>query len=160
MANYYVNYSEIIPKLNPEEKDWLKKELSVDTDKMSEEEEIAWKAERTTEVSDIVGRYWPEFEWGFQKDKERGMYLWVTDGVIANMDHVLNLFQRFLIRWRPEELLVIRWSESCDKPRVGAFGGGAFVLSATESTYINTGEWVQHTLKKWPEKKWIRPNEV
>ena len=35
----------------------------------------------------------------------------------------------------------MEWAETCSKPRIGEFGGGAFVVSKEGSHYMNTGTW-------------------
>lgn len=157
MANYYIQFSEVITHLTQEEEEWLTAELEQDLDSMSEEEATAWCAARVTDVSEITDLNWPGFEWKIRNNDntslEWGTYFWVTAGD-ANMDNLLNLTQRFLRKFRPNELFVIRWAEICDKPRVGAFGGGVWIVGANESIYMNTFEWLQYILKGWPGKKW------
>jgi chromate transport protein ChrA len=34
------------------------------------------------------------------------------------------------------------WAQNCSKPRLNAYGGGACMVSQTESEWINTFDWL------------------
>ena len=43
-----------------------------------------------------------------------------------------HLVQKFLKKFRPADCWPLTYSETCSKPRVGEFGGGALFVTATD----------------------------
>ena len=61
---------------------------------------------------------------------------------MADIDGVLGLVQRFLEKFRPNDYWSIEWSNTCSKPRVDAFSGGAAIITAKEVRSLHISEWL------------------
>jgi hypothetical protein len=47
------------------------------------------------------------------------------------------VIQLFLRQFRPEAIVTFRWSESCSKPRLDAYGGGVYAITAENKGALN-----------------------
>ena len=118
MANFYTRYSSVVAvKLTPEEKAWCTRALQL--------------AERRHESR---GEIMPSVK--IDHDT-----IWVQDDDGGDIEETVRMVQTFFKRWRPKAVASIEFAHTCDKPRVGAFGGGAVVFTAETDEWINTGTW-------------------
>lgn len=64
--------------------------------------------------------------------------------------HAAKLVQElFRARGRSNECWTLSWSESCSRPRVGEFGGGAVFVTAEKIEIFTTFEWLEAKAKVW-----------
>ena len=118
MANFYTRYSSFVAeKLTPEEKAWCERALKL--------------AERRYDNRDTIMP-------SITIDRDA---IWVQDDDGGDIEEAVRLVQMFFRRWRPQAVASIEYACTCDKPRVGAFGGGAVVFTAKTEEWINTGAW-------------------
>jgi len=118
MANSYRTFSEMLPLRTEAERAWCKEQLEYLHD--SEEDHRA------------------EFEWAFEED---GLWIYATE--YGNVDDVVAFVQDFLAEFRPDGCFSLAWAETCSKPRIGEFGGGAVFVTKNTMEYQNTGDWLQ-----------------
>ena len=78
------------------------------------------------------------FEWTLKEQK-----LWVSSDVGGNISAVATLLHLMAARFKLQRKYTLTWSESCSKPRLGQFGGGAFVASAEGIKYMNSWQWAE-----------------
>ena len=157
MADSYVEFSEVLSHLQPEEEAWLREQLEV-IHLVGERE---YTKENLPPGHDPAKSDWcgprmfrgdadfndeftsgfdpdldqPGFEWRFEDPRpgdfqDWGRHLWLFCEEHGAPWRVAELVQRFLARFRPETYWIIRFAETCSKPRVGAFGGGALFVTA------------------------------
>src|SRR5689334_10468962 len=106
MANYYVQFSEIVPNLTGEEEQWLREALA----KLAAEDDL------------------PGFQFDFGEKGDSGKHLWLYSEESGDPERVGAFVRRFLENFRPDDCWSLTYAETCDKPRVSGFsGGGLFV---------------------------------
>lgn len=145
MANHFSEFSEVIQNINDEEKMWLEKDLrpteDIDVYKDSKKQkafEKAFAEERGIEEDWFDA--WPGFAWSFIEDTESVYTLHMTCEESFNTDCLIASVQRFLQRFRPAYTFRMTWAETCDNLRIGAFGGGWCVITASDCKIGNTWE--------------------
>ena len=124
MANNYCMFSETIDDLTSDEAAWL-----------------------TAYMADLeVG----ENGKGFDSEMEDGG-LWVySEGETGSgdIDQVIDMVQKFLKKFRPDRAWVASWAFTCSRPIVGEFGGGAVVITATDTKYVDARSWASQECSK------------
>lgn len=123
MADFYTQFSSGIGELTKEEAEWCDANLH----------DLTVNREDTDDPL--------EFEWRLEKDAS-GTFLWLHDcGDYGNVEQVADFVQSFLIRWRPKEVWYMSWACTCSKPRIDSFDGGAVVVTAKKTYYVNASTW-------------------
>jgi len=149
MAKYYWQFSEVIDDLTVEERIWLENVLKnpFEADKEALRHWAALMDLDTKEARKELIMHemelWPDFGFKFEDLEDGSMRLWLhdRDGYGSTEDIVL-LVQTFLRKFRPGSVWSMEWSMGCDRPKIGAFGGGGVVISATEEEWIDTSQQV------------------
>ena len=148
MADYYTLFSEVITQLTEEEEAWLKSVL-VERDNYEEpdpdDEPVADMPENADQCRDWLEHSgydsWPAFQYELSEDKSDpawGRHLWVNSWEgWGSCDAFAALIQDFITVWRPNAVMYIHFAESCSKPRVGAFGGGACRIDQYEQFWVS-----------------------
>lgn len=141
MANYHLEFSQYLENITPEEKDWLSKEL--DTDKYKRLECDGAKAKYALHES--FGEFGcTGFAWTFEVLPQTKLFnLWIHADESGIPEAAANLVQAFLKEFRPEDYWCLEFSQTCSRPRIGAFGGGAVFVTATDQAWLSTGAWVE-----------------
>jgi hypothetical protein len=141
MANNYSRFSDVIHALNLEEQRWVREELQRfderptsrhDTEEECEAHTAMFAKERNIEADTVD--CWPSFEWQLEAetDDKGTRDLWLYADESFDLDHILAFVQRFLQRFRPEDIFAMTWAETCSRPRIGEFGGGWMVVGAND----------------------------
>lgn len=77
---------------------------------------------------------------------------WAVDRVVfyavehGNVCHLAHLVQKFLREFHPEDAWFVTWAESCSKPRIGEFGGGAAFVTADEVRWMSAHQFIDEQL--------------
>ena len=116
MANNYLQFSEAIYDLNPEEKDWLQNRL----EQMESEENGV------------------PFEYSFRN----GLVNFFAEEY-GDPYALAELVQEFLAKFRPNKFFAINYSETCSKMRLEEFSGGAVFVTAHSIEYCNPRQWLE-----------------
>lgn len=120
MANNYTQFSEALAEIKPEG--------------------IAWLKEQLEEGGPFEGCC--EFEF------ETESSLWIYAEESGDLEQTVDLVQQYLQKFDPDYAWTMTWASWCGKPRIGEFGGGAVVVTATEQRWMNTWDWVENKLKE------------
>ena len=147
MADYYLQFSETVSGLSEPEAAWLADQLQCvamadgaehPADEMPDgvtTDQVAWLGPRFLLGADgyegSPGE--PAFCYEFGQDDvddESGRYLWLYSEDHADLDQVALLVQKFLRTFRPADVWTLTYATTCSKPRCGAFGGGAGIITA------------------------------
>ena len=169
MANNYVEFSEVIPHLTEKEADWLRQQLEVVWVFGDREySEDALPDDLNREDADWIGcrayrdmkDYDPDFgeEAGFEyefhngQDEDWGRHLWLHAVEYAELDRLAHLVQKFLKRFRPDDVWSLTWATACSKPRAGEFGGGAVFVTASEIKWNDAYGFVEEQTKAFHEQ--------
>ena len=118
MANNYLQFSEAINNITPEEAEWSRARLQEMTDKFS----------------DSCGDEGWYFEWAIHEahSGEETPHIWLYAEEGGEPDHVAEFVQEFLNKFRPSESFSLTWACFCSKPRVGEFDGGGIFVTAKD----------------------------
>lgn len=98
-----------------------------------------------------------EVEWLIDKSS-RGIYyygefepkingIWIHTEDCADLENLASLLQEFLQKFNKETKLAFEYAYTCSKPRVGEFGGGAFLITKNSIINKTTYEIVEDFLK-------------
>ena len=69
--------------------------------------------------------------------------VWIHDGAgWVEVDALCELLSDWLKETGASKSIGIEWANTCSKPRLDAFGGGAAVVRASGVTYCTTGQWL------------------
>ena len=147
MADYYLEFYETVSGLSEPEAAWLADQLLC----IAVIGGVAYPADEipegaTTGQVDWLGPRFllgvegyeespeePAFCFKLGVDDDEGdcdRYLWLYSEDHADLDQVALLAQNFLREFRPADVWTITYATTCSKPRVGAFGGGAGIVTA------------------------------
>ncbi|NQT37235.1 MAG: hypothetical protein HQ581_07085, partial [Planctomycetes bacterium] len=166
MAEHYVEFSEVIPHLTEEEAAWLRRQLEVvcvfgdqeytedalpDDLNRKDAEWTGCRAYRSMEDYDPDFGEDAGFEYAFSeddKDDEWGRHLWLYCEENGAADRAAHLVQKFLGQFRPTDSWSLTWAATCSKPRVGAFGGGAVFVTASEIKCNDAYEFVEQSTRQ------------
>lgn len=135
MSDNYLEFSEIIEFLIPEEIQWWGKELKCAEKSCNEDnyEEYAWLHNTTLE-----------------KDKKQ---VWFHADEFGDLEVIANIVQKFLKVCRPYECFSLTWTCHCSEPQTGEFDGGAMFVTAEEIKLHSSYEWIKEQRDKWKNDK-------
>ena len=143
MAEYYTQFSFEIRGLNDDEEAWCNKlELF-----LGQDPEV-WdfvNPDADVEFAGIVEPgSWPSVAVSTQMGDDGHQRLWVWSGEdgCGSPDEAATIARKFLDRFRPDETIAFEFAVSCSKPRLDSFGGGAVVITAENTEWLNTGTWI------------------
>jgi hypothetical protein len=158
LANNYLQFSAVIPRITLAEEQWLDEQLAVvyvfDGEESGDGHLPAGKALNEAKFAgcrafrDVEGGEWGDEEAGFEHSfgtdedgrENWGRHLWIYAEEGGDVERVAHLVKKFLKKFRPGECWSLSYATTCSKPRVGEFGGGAVFVTADDvkwqSTYI------------------------
>lgn len=68
--------------------------------------------------------------------------LWIHSDGSGTPEDVVPLLQAFLARFAPEGAMGFTWADSCSRPLLGEFGGGAVFVTATTAEWMTSWQWL------------------
>lgn len=159
MADYYLEFSQVLGHLSDEEFDWLTQQLEVihvfdgrefAADSMSatlDPGQAEWSGYRfyrdyEDDLSDADDAGFC-FELIEKEDSDFGRHLWVYAEENGNLGPLAHLVQKFLRRFRPDKSWSVTYATSCSKPRVDSFGGGAVFVTAHEIKFDSAWDFIE-----------------
>jgi hypothetical protein len=157
MADNFLLFSETLNKLPAEETAWLEEQLQTivafgDRELPEDDPAIASSPSEPDFTGPRFLRDNPDFdcrydvlgfEFAFFAEEDASRYLWLHADTYGNPEHVAWLIHKFLKRFRPDQCWSLTYANTCSKPRVGEFGGGAVFVTATEIKQQTTDDWIQ-----------------
>lgn len=134
MANNYLQFSEVIDDITPEESKWAVARLTEMTDKFRDTFEDGW-----------------DFQWDVhsEHDVHNKPHIWVYAEEGGEPSHVADFFQEFLKKFRPNESLSLTWASYCSKLRVGEFDGGGFFATAKDVKWFSAHSLIDDAREKF-----------
>jgi hypothetical protein len=159
MADYYLEYSQVLAHLSNEEFDWLTQQLEFvhafdgrefAADSMSaglDPEQAEWSGYRF--YRDYEDDLPDAHDAGFcfelieREDSDFGRHLWVYADDHGDLGPLAHLVQKILRRFRPDKSWSVTYATSCSKPRVDSFGGGAVFVTADEIKFDSAWDFVE-----------------
>jgi hypothetical protein len=151
MADYYTQFSEELRIRSAEEEKWL-------TDRLQELERLSagkpdGGGEELQKIYEEVPDdllYLPD-RWTFYGSLEGGDRRLVVSSTEGGFDTIAVVVKHFLARFQPDGFWILRWAETCSKPRISAFGGGALLVTATEIVNHDVEDWIRSLCKSLGE---------
>lgn len=73
--------------------------------------------------------------------------LWIVGDDTAQPEEVVPLIQAFLSRFQPDGAIGFEWANTCTRPVLDSFSGGAAFITATGAEFHHTSGWLaeQHS---------------
>jgi hypothetical protein len=147
MADHYTHFSFALTDLSEEEQAWLGALLDSPDDTPNEE------------LAALLGDdEYIGFEASFEDD---GRTLWVHAGESGTPERAAVVVQEFLARFRPGDAVGFEWANTCSRPLLDAFGGGAVFVTAAEQRWLSSAQWLADKLDAaatrtaaGPEPRW------
>jgi hypothetical protein len=158
--DYYIQFSEVIDNVTSEELEWFNKEVHPPyrEENWDDEKIQTWMQERRiVDLDDI--EYYPSFDFKVTTKWDVPTNIWIfsDDSCSGNVDHVAELMQRFLRKFRPDDCFYLGWCCYCSRPAVGEAGGGAIFVTAdgikSVSSFGMIDEWRRDHEKKYTKNK-------
>jgi len=148
MSNNYTQFSFAFKVKGLKAKAWIEKTI----DKLV-------KASNDEKADEEILELFPDWEdyldVGFRTEmepaagKKNQWELIIFSDENGNVDHAANFTQAILQRFNPKGKVGFQWADTCDKMRLGyQFGGGAAVVTATSTKFLNTYQWLEKELNK------------
>jgi hypothetical protein len=147
MTDYYLGCSQMIADLTVPEKAWLEHTLRP-YDMLSEDEIQERMKQFGLDEYDV--EEFPGFDWSYQ-DPDGG--IWIRSDESVNLDHLAEIVQLFLKKFRPDDSWSMEWGCWASRPVLDGYGGGAMFITAEEQCWHNTGDWIRQQEEARAKKK-------
>ncbi len=85
--------------------------------------------------------------------------VWVRSDDSGDVDYTADLAQAFLKRFDLDRVVGFQWANSCSRPRLDAFGGGAVAVSRRHTVWFDTAALLETAAKTEAERLRLRPDE-
>ena len=153
MANNYLQFSFAIALNNEGEREWVESLLSTASvaDELWDLEENI--SEFDKERMDLFREVFPEFpdtcslDFDFKINGNNELWIYAEDGM-GNPALAADFIQHYLKVFDPKAHVSFEFAETCSKPRIDEFGGGAVIITAENQYWMSTGSWIQDKLEE------------
>ena len=169
MANNYLEFSETIEGITPEERAWIERQLgSAWADKDGKVLPDDREKDAEGELPRFIAKYDPEtdpapigpdkewdeagFAYQWHERDDGSVYLWIHSEESGIVDHVAYFVHKFLRTFRRNDCWSLTWACTCSKPRIGEFGGGAVFVTARDIKFDNSYAWVERQRLAFQQK--------
>lgn len=146
MADYFTNFSLIVPLPNEEAQQY-----AVELAERACECQLADAPvpdDFPASLRAVLEDWWFEVE----PRQPEGWGLWLHSSS-GGIDAVCAFIQHLLRRFEPAGHVTFEWSHDCSKPRTDAYGGGAALITARKIRTFNTAEWLHRQVGRLAAKK-------
>ncbi len=169
MAENYLQFSETLNNMTAEEAAWLEDQLQSiavfgDREFRKNDPAIATMPNEPDFAGPRFLRDDPDFDcsydvrgfdFAFEDEQDaRNLSLYADD--YGNPEHVAWLVHKFLKRFRLDQCWSLTYSNTCSKPRVGEFAGGAVFVTANQIKCHAADDWVQQQRAAFGVAKSVR----
>ncbi len=156
MANNYLQFSLSVPLKTKAELSWAAKTLAAITRLFDSPGELDEKRARALGPLGrrIIDERWDylDFQWSIEptRDDADGVgALWLYAEESGNPDQVAVVLEAFLKKFRLTGVITFSWAYTCSKLRVNEFGGGAAVVIATGTKFLDSQSWAEDLASKF-----------
>jgi len=163
MADYFTQFSFVIP-VTPEQGNWFTQVHSLAPELIghTEDGEVPENIEGPQDVV-LAALGLAEKRDGdpclqVVHDNKEGT-VWVGSEDSGDVDYTADLVQAFLRRFDLDRVISFQWANTCSRPRLDAFGGGALVISRRNADWLNTGTFVETAAKIETERLRLKPDD-
>lgn len=127
MANNYLQFSCVLPVTEPAERAWWERLLATQDDEDGD----------LLRIVDPDGFGYRGF--GAELDDDG---VWFYADEFGDPDRVARVVQEFFRQCDKDGFFGFEWAETCSKPRVDEFSGGAVLVTADEIRWMHTSRWL------------------
>jgi hypothetical protein len=163
MADYFTQFSFVIP-VTPEQGNWftqvhaLAAELIGHTEDGEARENIEGPQDVVLAALGLAEKRDGDPCLQVVYDDKEGT-VWVGSEDSGDVDYTADLVQAFLRRFNLDRVISFQWANTCSKPRLDAFGGGAVVISRRNADWLNTGTFMETAVKIETERLRLKPDD-
>jgi hypothetical protein len=147
MADYYTHFSFVLELPDEHAIDYAigLAALGADLYSGSEDDRNTSKQDVPNELKDCLD------DWSFEVDRnEKGIWIHSDcSGADAACDFVQHLLAKFGIK----EPVSFEWANTCSKPRLDAYSGGAVIITDTRIKSMTTFQWVANEVERMTKRK-------
>lgn len=149
MADNYTQFSFAVALESDDEREWAKRACAflVNIEELLTTEGEDGVILDTHEFYSILPG--DEYEYGistsFDVDEDG---LWIHSDGEGNPNDAVPLVMTFLRKFHPDRVIFFTWADTCSKPRLHQFGGGAVCISAFDEEWQPTFEWITSTSQR------------
>ncbi len=126
MANYYTHTSLMLQELSSEEKKWFEKVLAFSPENVDEPFEEVLTLLELKELNSSMLDLFPDVEYSWLPTGD----LVLHHGESIDLEHLADILQGFLRKFRPKQAISVTYAETCDRPRPDSFTGGLIFITA------------------------------
>ncbi len=163
MADYFTQFSFVIP-VTPEQGDWIAQvhalapELIGRAEDGEARENIEGPQDMVLAALGLAENRSGDPCLQVAHDGKDGT-VWVGSEDLGDVDYTADLVQAFLKRFDLDLVVSFEWANTCSKPRLDAFGGGAVVISRRNADWFNTRTFVETAVKTETERLRLKPDD-
>ena len=136
MANYYTQFSALVPYSSDEQRDWLLNELEKQNQEPTDDDEFL-QEETICEFQD--------------EPEERGIICYAEE--VGNLDALADIVCKYQRQFKIEEGFILEAAFTCSKPRLNGFGGLTILCYRGEAYFFDPSALAQEKLEELKEKK-------
>ena len=162
MADYFTKFSFAIP-VTPEQGDWVAQVHALATELIGHAEDgearenIEGPQDMVLAALGLAEKRDGDPCLQVVHDAKEGT-VWVGSEDSGDVDYTADLVQALLKRFNLDLVVSFEWANTCSKPRLGAFGGGAVVISRRNADWFNNGTFVETAVKAETERLRLKPD--
>ena len=169
MADNFLQFSEVLTALTDQEHAWLREQVQYiyvvgdreytvdDLPADFSSEQVDWEGYRVFRSRNSADDEYTDFEFSFDKNDDGSRDLWLYATESGSPEQVAFLVQQFLRRFRPEQCWSLTYAETCSKPRIGEFGGGAVFVTAGHVDFANARDFIEEQRARFAARNPTHP---
>lgn len=163
MADYFTQFSFVIP-VTPEQGDWVAQVHALATELIGHAEDgearenIEGPQDMVLAALGLAEKRDGDPCLQVVHDDKEGT-VWVGSEDSGDVDYTADLAQAFLRHFDLDLVVSFEWANTCSRPRLDAFGGGAVVISRRNADWFNTGTFVETAVKAETERLRLKPDD-
>lgn len=153
MADYYTHISTMVTNLTPDEQKWWKRTLEIIKRVCGDEAAEMERMDLLPDEVQVLNAVKNDgiVDWGIDA-KVDSEAVWFTDSDgVPNIDGLADLLQLFHQKFRPQGIHTFRWAETCSRPRLDAYGGGVFAITAKEIKAMHVSQAEENAVRSFKE---------
>ena len=163
MADYFTQFSFVIP-VTPEQGNWFAQVHALATELIGHAE-VGEARANIEGPQDMVSA---AMELAEKRDgdpclqvvhDEKEDTVWVGSEDSGDVNYTADLVRAFLKRFALDLVVSFEWANTCSKPRLDAFGGGAVVISRRNADWFSTSTFVATAVKTETERLRLKPDD-
>jgi hypothetical protein len=143
MANYYTQFSLALPLADNAQKAWAKEVVDI-VDEFCDDPDGFEASDDPLGI--LVNEHGEAPDWlGLDATVDEDG-LWIHSEESGSPERVVQIIQAFLKKFDPDGRFGFEWANTCSKPRLDAFSGGAVFITAHDADWNVPSQWLAEKL--------------